>query len=166
MMHVHPEPLTGGECKFFGQVDSYEGKGWQHLVDAAFACGVGASQPILSLVTLESAASFPSILRRLERHPNSAQTFLALTGAGCLSVVCESRQDGTPDLETLRSFIISPEQIITYRRRVWHHSITVLQAPSTFAMMMAQTGRGDDTEFFDLVTPVEIAAPHRNEHLG
>ena len=166
MMHFYAEPLTGGEFKSFGQVDSYKGKGGQHLVDAAFACGVAASQPILSLVTFESAASFPLVLRRLERHPHSAQTFLALTGARCLAVVCQSSQDGSPDLETLRSFIISPEQIITYRRGVWHHSVTVLQAPSTFAMMMAQTGRGDDTEFFDLVTPVDIAAPHIGGNLG
>ncbi|WP_147022634.1 ureidoglycolate lyase [Microvirga aerophila] len=65
-------------------------------------------------------------------------------------------------METLRSFIISPEQIITYRCGVWHHSVTVLQAPSTFAMIMAQTGRDDDTELFDLVTSVEITAPYRD----
>jgi ureidoglycolate lyase len=162
MRRYHPEPLTLGGFKPFGQVDTYEGKVGQHLVNAAFERSAGAGHPILSVVTLESAASFPLILRRLERHPHSAQTFLALTGARCLVVACENSQDGSPDLETLRSFIISPAQIITYRRGVWHHSVTVLQAPSTFAMVMAQTGRGDDTEFFDLVTPMEITVPHRD----
>ncbi len=27
MMHFYAEPLTGGEFKSFGQVDSYKGKG-------------------------------------------------------------------------------------------------------------------------------------------
>jgi ureidoglycolate lyase len=159
MMRYHPAPLTAEGFKPFGQVDTYEAKAGQQLIDAAFECSAGAGHPILSVVSLDSAASFPFVLERLERHPHSAQTFLALRGAGCLVVACESSQDGSPDPKTLRSLVLSPDQIITYRRGIWHHSVTVLQAPSTFAMVMAQTGRGDDTEFFDLVTPVEITAP-------
>ena len=162
MMRDHPEPLTPEGFRSFGQVDTYEAKAGQHLIDAAFECSAGAGHPILSVVRLDSAASFPLVLERFERHPHSAQTFLALTGARCLVVACESSQDGSPDLATLRSFVVSSDQIITYRRGVWHHSVTVLQAPSTFAMVMAQTGRGDDTEFFDLVTPVVITAPDRD----
>jgi ureidoglycolate lyase len=161
MTRHHPEPLTPEAFKPFGQVDTYEAKAGQHLIDAAFECSVGTGHPILSVVSLDSAASFPLVLERLERHPHSAQTFLSLTGARCLVVACESSKDGSPDLETLRSFVVSPDQIITYRRGIWHHSVTVLQAPSTFAMVMAQTGREDDTEFFNLVTPVKIIAPDR-----
>lgn len=162
MMHYHLKPLTPEGFEPFGQVDTYEAKTGQHLIDAAFERSVEAGCPILSVVSLESSASFPLVLERLERHPHSAQTFLSLTGARCLVVACESSKDGSPDLETLRSFVVSPAQIITYRRGIWHHSVTVLQAPSTFAMVMAQTGSGDDTEFFNLVTPVEIAAPDRD----
>ncbi|WP_373867410.1 ureidoglycolate lyase [Microvirga aerophila] len=95
-MCYQPEPLTPGGFKSFGQVDSYEGKVGQHLVDAAFECSAEAGHPILSVVTLDSAVSFPLIVRRLERHPHSAQTILALTGARCLVVACENSQDGSP----------------------------------------------------------------------
>ena len=96
MMRDHPEPLTPEGFKSFGQVDTYEAKAGQHLIDAAFECSAGAGHPILSVVRLDSAASFPLVLERFERHPHSAQTFLALTGARCLVVACESSQDGSP----------------------------------------------------------------------
>jgi ureidoglycolate lyase len=97
----------------------------------------------------------------LERHPYSAQTFVPLGSARYLAVVCGACPGGEPDLTTLRGFIAGPEQVVTYARNVWHHPMTVLDAPMEFAVAMGVTGQQDDDVFFGLdaeVTIVMLAA--------
>ncbi|MDE5444426.1 ureidoglycolate hydrolase [Bradyrhizobium sp. CSA207] len=95
----------------------------------------------------------------LERHPYSAQTFVPLGSARYLAVVCSAAPDGDPDLTMLRGFIASPDQVVTYARNVWHHPMTVLDAPMEFAVAMGVTGLHDDDVFFGLDVAVTIVMP-------
>ncbi|WP_164988457.1 ureidoglycolate lyase [Bradyrhizobium betae] len=95
----------------------------------------------------------------LERHPYSAQTFVPLGSARYLAVVCGADPGGEPDLTTLRGFVAGPEHIVTYARNVWHHPMTVLDAPMEFAVAMGVTGRQDDDVFFDLDAEVIVVMP-------
>lgn len=95
----------------------------------------------------------------LERHPYSAQTFVPLGSARYLVLVCDAYSGGEPDLTTLRGFVAAPEQIVTYARNVWHHPMTVLDAPMEFAVAMGVTGRQDDDVFVDLDADVTIVMP-------
>lgn len=92
----------------------------------------------------------------LERHPYSAQTFVPLGSGRYLAVVCSAAPGGDPDLTTLRGFIASSDQVVTYARNVWHHPMTVLDAPMEFAVAMGVTGLHDDDVFFDLDAAVTI----------
>jgi hypothetical protein len=59
-MRYHSEPLAPEGLKSFGQIDIYEGKAGQLLIEAAFECSAGAKFPIVAVVTLGSVASSPS----------------------------------------------------------------------------------------------------------
>jgi len=154
-----PEPLTAAAFAPFGQVHTFHAAPGQNVIERAFDRTPDAGRPVIALVNLETAATLPLELHRLERHPHSAQTFVPLTGARCLIAVCGNAPDGSPDLATLRLFVAGPDQAVTYDRAVWHHGITVLQAPSAFVMAMAQTGRNDDTEFHELPAPLQVLEP-------
>lgn len=95
----------------------------------------------------------------LERHPYSAQTFVPLGSTRYLAVVCAATPDGDPDLATLRGFVAGPDQIVTYARNVWHHPMTVLDAPMEFAVAMGLTGQQNDDVFFGLDAAVTIVMP-------
>jgi ureidoglycolate lyase len=95
----------------------------------------------------------------MERHPYSAQTFVPLGSARYLAVVCAAGIGGDPDLATLRGFLAGPDQVVTYARNIWHHPMTVLDAPMEFAVAMGVTGQQDDDVFFGLDAAVTIVMP-------
>ena len=122
-------------------------------------CADEARSFSLWISNVVTSGRLPLRATTLERHPYSAQTFVPLGSAHYLAVVCAAGSSGDPDLTTLRAFLARPEQVVTYRRNVWHHPMTVLDASMEFAVAMGMTGRQNDDVFFDLDAAVTIVMP-------
>ncbi|MET7245536.1 ureidoglycolate lyase [Methylobacterium sp. EM32] len=109
----------------------------------------------LALIRSEPfAGSMP--LRRLERHPHSAQSFLPLA-VGAYLVVVAPDAGGRPDEAALRAFQVPGDTGIVYRSGAWHAHMTTLSAPGTFAMLVHEDGSAEDCVFAP-IDPVELAA--------
>ncbi|GAA5823941.1 hypothetical protein JCM3770_004140 [Rhodotorula araucariae] len=92
----------------------------------------------------------------LERHEFSSQAFMPM-GAGqdgrYLVLVALPGADGQPDLATLRAFMASSVQGISYHPNVWHHPLIALgDAKMDFACVVHETGIADvdcEIKWFD-----------------
>jgi ureidoglycolate lyase len=98
----------------------------------------------------------PLRLEAMERHPYSSQAFMPLGAARYLVLVCPGRPDGAPDLDRLSAFTCRSDQAINYNRGTWHHGMTTLDAPGTFAMFMWDEGSERDTEWSRVAEPIQI----------
>jgi len=156
---VQAEPLRPEAFTPYGTVIQYSGEPRRQYVPEAFERIEDVASPTLWLRRANRRAELPVTVTNLERHPYSAQTFLPVKDVSHLVVVAGSRADGTPDLDTLRAFIATGGQGVSYRRNVWHHGLTVLDGTADFIVVMSLTGRGDDDVFLDLAQPVEVRAP-------
>ncbi|GAA6012194.1 hypothetical protein JCM10207_002755 [Rhodosporidiobolus poonsookiae] len=88
----------------------------------------------------------------LERHEFSSQAFVPMGGEGAgryLVLVALAGADGAPDLSTLRAFLASPAQGISYHPNVWHHPLLPVgdsplgpgqEAKMDFACVVHETG--------------------------
>lgn len=153
-----PEPLCAAAFAPFGEVIAHTGDAPLWRVPSAFDHGPEAADWSLSVLRVERAVAFPLTITRLERHPFSAQSFLPLLRGTSLVVVCLANSAGAPDPATLRVFVATDRQGVVYRRGVWHRSVGSLEAPAEYAVLMAHTGRNDDTEFHDLAEPFRVTA--------
>ncbi|WP_284774583.1 ureidoglycolate lyase [Agrobacterium sp. lyk4-40-TYG-31] len=154
MISIVPQALTQEKFAPYGLVSGLTAAG-SLLIEGAFDATEDAQKPVIQIVKIESPQK-TILIKQLEAHPFSAQTFLALDMAPSLIVVCDWKGTEGPDLATLKAFIAQPDQIVTYRRGVLHHKITPRAPLATFAMAMRQTDRGDDTVLYALGEPVSI----------
>uniref|UniRef100_A0A0K3CJT1 BY PROTMAP: gi/647399996/emb/CDR45051.1/ RHTO0S10e04544g1_1 [Rhodosporidium toruloides] n=1 Tax=Rhodotorula toruloides TaxID=5286 RepID=A0A0K3CJT1_RHOTO len=82
----------------------------------------------------------------LERHEFSTQAFVPMGGAkegegNYLVLVALPGPDGQPDLSTLRAFMASHSQGISYHVNVWHHPLISLgNDKQDFACIVYETG--------------------------
>lgn len=110
----------------------------------------------LALIRSEPfAATMP--LRRLERHPRSAQAFLPLAVGDYLVVVAPDA-GGRPDEAGLCAFRVPAGTGIVYRSGAWHAHMTTLSAPGTFAMLVHEDGGPEDCVFAP-IEPVSVDLP-------
>lgn len=144
------DPLTAEAFAPFGDVLSAPGEPGRRYFDDALESARAAAKPSLSIVNRFPIATLPLQVRALERHPFSSQTFLPLSGGRWIIVVCPTRDDGTPDIVAACAFIAGPNQGVTYRRAVWHHPLTVLDAPACHAVLMWRDNSGADEVFIDV----------------
>ncbi|KAA3509587.1 ureidoglycolate lyase [Agrobacterium rosae] len=154
MISIVPQALTQKKFAPYGLVSGLTAAG-SLLIEGAFEATENAQRPMLQIVKITSVHE-PVVIKQLEAHPFSAQTFLPLDMAPSLIVVCDLSEAEVPDVATLKAFIALPDQIVTYHRGVLHHKITPLAPSSTFAMTMRQTGSGDDTMLYALAEPVSV----------
>jgi ureidoglycolate lyase len=154
MISIVPRPLTQDTFAAYGLVSGLTAAG-SMLIDGAFEATEDAQQPVLQIVKIASPLQ-SVVIKQLEAHPFSAQTFLPLDMAPSLIVVCDWNGNKGPDVATLKAFIAQPDQIVTYHRGVLHHKVTPLAPLATFAMAMRQTGRGGDTVLYELSEPLSI----------
>ncbi|KAK4057093.1 Allantoicase [Microbotryomycetes sp. JL221] len=83
----------------------------------------------------------------LERHEFSSQAFVPMGNGGdrYLVIVClpnsgKSSVYGQPDLSTLRAFVATSQQGISYKPNVWHHPLIALDKATDFACVVYETG--------------------------
>lgn len=156
-MRIVVEPLTEAGFAGFGTILVHAGTAPLQRFEAVQEHGAGAAAPGLSLIAA-GAAALPVVMATLERHPHSAQTFLALDGSPSLVFVCGSGPDGGPRPETGRAFVAAAGQGVCYARGVWHHRLTALGAAGRFVMVMHHAADGRDTEKAALDRPVTVTA--------
>lgn len=139
----------------FGEVVSHRGANMRHYLERPFERSAQAEHPKLWVSSASTPKLFPLRIERVERHPYSAQTFIPLAVSRYLVVVAPDAEDGRPDASRAQAFIAAQGQGVCYGRGVWHHGLTVLDAPAEFAVLMSVRGEGDD-EFVDLIEPLQV----------
>ncbi|KDQ21283.1 hypothetical protein BOTBODRAFT_25706 [Botryobasidium botryosum FD-172 SS1] len=116
-------------------------------------------------------------VRLLERHRFMNQVLIpmgngtwagrdepALEGARAyLVVVAKNGADDKPDLSTLRAFVASTAQGISYHEGIWHHPLISLESTIDFACVETQIGTPDnllDCEIVSLDEHTQGDVPH------
>lgn len=81
----------------------------------------------------------------LEKHPCSTQLFVPMNATRYLVVVAAPLADrDAPDPRTLRAFLASGRQGITYHPGVWHHPLIAVDHETDFVCVVSEDGTADD----------------------
>lgn len=118
----------------------------------------GGLAPSLSFLHLQPTPPEALVVRVLERHPRSSQTFLPLEVGRWLLVVAPEAAGGGPDAERARAFLAGPGVAVTYAVATWHLAMTVLDRPATMAILMGREGTPADDEIVG-VAPFALRLP-------
>lgn len=149
---VRAGPLTPEAFAPYGEVIAHQGGERRHYLTEPLRHGPEVVQQAC-WVSRVHAAGGPVEIQLMERHRYGAQSFVPLTASPYLVVVAPTGADGLPDMERLEAFLATGSQGVCYRVGTWHHGLTVLQGPAEFLVLMGQTGRGDDDEFWQAPAP-------------
>ncbi len=149
------QPLTASAFAPFGDVLAAPTQPGRCYFDASLANERIGARPSLSIVHAVPAARLPLEVTQLERHEFSSQSFVPMHGGRWLVIVCPCADNGGPDVGQARAFIAQPDQGVTYRRNVWHHSLTVLDDAGCHAIFMWRDGTQADEEF-RLIAPFSV----------
>ena len=107
------------------------------------------AQANLSLFRCTPVKASPFQIKLLEHHRYSTQTFIPMIGSKrYLVVVCLGEQE--PDLKSLRVFLASNAQGITYHPGVWHHPLIALDEVTDFTCLVWEDGTPGDCTVKDL----------------
>ena len=166
--HVHPapqeitaRPLTAEAFAPYGQVLQGTGPATERKEFASrMQNGRPHAKPNMTYMKV-LAATGPVLVRAVERHPFSNQTFVPLNGTRHLVAVCPSAPDGSPLVERMEAFVASGSQAVNYDANVWHAPRTALSLPGEFVMFRWDDGGALDTELIALATPVAVELPGR-----
>lgn len=153
---IRARPLTPGAFAPFGQVlmALYDEP---HRAEFAARLENYRVHATLNMAFLRSSPpSGPTVVRVLERHPYSAQSFVPVQGTRYLVTVCPAGEDGEPDVPQLAAFVAEGHQAVNYAAGVWHAPHAVLDGPGTFIMLRWDVGTAADTELHPLASPVPI----------
>jgi len=158
-MMIRAEPLTAAAFAPFGAVLEPPAEPGRRYFDALLVNRRAGAQASLSIAQLEPLAPLPLVATMLERHEFSSQSFLPLTPARYLVIVAPAAADGGPDPAGVRAFVAAGGQGISYHAGTWHHGMTVLDAPASFAIVMFRDGGAGDEEFVTLPAPITVHVP-------
>ncbi|MFO0549149.1 MAG: ureidoglycolate lyase [Polyangiaceae bacterium] len=84
------------------------------------------------------------VIRLLEHHPKSTQVFVPMNATRYLVVVAEAASANAPNPETLRAFMATGRQGISYHPGIWHHPLLALDHETDFACLVSEDGSADD----------------------
>ena len=158
-MRIVAVPLTAEAFKPFGAVlEGAPAPGRTYLSDT-LANGRAHAPVSLAIATVVPKATFPLDVKVLERHEHSSQTFIPLHVSRYLVLATLDAPGGGPDLSRLRAFVARAGQGVTYAMGTWHHPLTVLDGPASFAVLMWRDGTAGDEEFVPVTTPLTIDLP-------
>jgi len=158
-MRIVAEPLTADAFKPFGTVLEGPATPSRVYLSQSLANRRPAAPISLSVATVEPRATFPMDVKVLERHEHSSQTFVPLHVSRYLVLVTLDAPGGGPDLSRLRAFVARAGQGVTYAMGTWHHPVTVMDGPASFAVLMWRDGTAGDEEFVPVTSPVTVALP-------
>ena len=159
MREIVAEPLTAEAFKPFGAVVQGPPVPGRVYVTDTLANGRPNAPVCLSVATVEPRKELPLEVKVLERHEHSSQTFIPLSVSRYLVLATLDAPGGGPDVSRLRAFVARAGQGVTYAKGTWHHPVTVLDTPASFAVLMWRDGTTGDEEFVPVTTPITIVVP-------
>jgi ureidoglycolate lyase len=157
-MIVKLEPLTAEAFSPYGQVLTVPASPARNYFDGALANLRPNARPSLSISRREQVATLPLTAVQMERHEFSSQSFVPIEVGRWLVMVAPHAAAGGPDMTRARAFLPALGQGVTFGANVWHHPMTILDRPATFAVFMWLVKGAGDEEFVTLATPVTISA--------
>lgn len=156
-MEITPQPLTKEAFAPFGDIIDMPTVDGRFYHDGALANLRGGAGPSLSVALKAPTADRPFTSGMLERHEFSSQTFIPVDVGRWLIVVAPHAAHGGPDIGKALAFIADGRVGVTYRADTWHHGLTTLDRPGSFAIFMWKAGAGD--EEFVPVEPFTVQIP-------
>ncbi|MFW5681159.1 MAG: ureidoglycolate lyase [Pseudomonadota bacterium] len=147
---IRVEPLTVEAFRPFGDVLEPPAGAGRVYFDTSLRNDRPNVGPSLSLSRVEAAKNLPLTAVQMERHPASSQSFVPLAPIPFLVLVAPHAAGGGPDMTRARAFVAEGGVGVTYGADVWHHPLTVLEAPAGFAVFMWRDGSPGDEEFVDI----------------
>lgn len=159
MRRIACTPLTAAAFAPFGQVIERPEDFGRIYFSEALLNGRDSAKPSLSLSKGRPLAASVLEATKMERHEFSSQSFVPIDVSRYLVIAAPHGADGKPDSARLQAFLARGDQGVTYGMNVWHHPMTVLDRPSTFAVFMWLDGGRGDEEFVDLAAPIAIDFP-------
>lgn len=170
-MIVTAEPLTQTAYRPYGDVVSVRGDVTPKRANLGFADRYDflarlesrrpGARPNLCVFHCRPQLVAPATsfaVKVLERHAHSTQVFVPMAGVErFLVIVCLGKDE--PDPATLRAFLATGAQGMTYHPGVWHHPLVALDAPGEFACLVWEDGSAGDAEVLPLAQQTEIAVP-------
>ena len=145
------KPLIAAAFEPYGEVIDL-GQGDPGTRDS-FAAAMDNHRPDARLNVSVSRAHetpVPLLVKWMERHPHSGQTFVPIELSRYLMLVAPSDNEGQPRMDRLEAFVAGPDQGINYRAGVWHHPFTALDRPSECLVLRFDDGSDEDTEWFEV----------------
>ncbi|KAF9049979.1 allantoicase [Panaeolus papilionaceus] len=148
-------PANGGTASKFHKL-SLLSSSYPENSGATTGISVYRCQPLKDIV------NGVTVLRTLERHSYTSQAFIPMgagTGDGIedpsgryLVVVAQNGVDDKPAMQTLKAFVATTAQGISYNAGIWHQPMTVLDKSLDLACVETQIGDGSkaDCEILDL----------------
>ena len=158
---IRPVPLEAAAFARFGEVLDVPAMPGRATFERALSSTRPSAWPSLSMTLrapLAAAAGTPMLVTAMERHAFSSQSFVPLVPVRWLVLVAPHLPGGGPDMAAAQAFLPGPGQGVTYGADVWHHGLTVLDAPAPFAVLMWRDGTITDEEFVD-VDPLAVEWP-------
>lgn len=154
-LFVQAEPIEAATFAAYGEVVQHSGGAVRHQLDVPFQ-GASDGVPAMWVNRLNGFGENLLQISSMERHPNSAQTFIPLYPTRCVAVTALSDENGELDPATLRAFVLAKGQGVSYRPMVWHFGFTSLEADNEVVVVMGSTGRREDTEVIRLQSVVQV----------
>lgn len=147
MPQVAARPLTPEAFQPFGDVLAPEGGARRTPFPAATQAAAASPRPALCVSRVVAAQSLPLLVVAMERHCHASQSFIPLGTGRWLVIVAPNAPGGGPDAAGALAFLAGPGVGVCYRPATWHGSLTVLDAPADFVVLMSDAGHSDDDEF-------------------
>lgn len=156
-MEIIPQPLTKEAFAPYGDVIDMPTQAGRNYYEDALGNLRPAARPSLSVTLREPTPDRPLTSKLLERHEFSSQSFVPVDVGRWLIVVAPHATAGGPDLGGLQAFIADGRHGVTYKPNTWHHGLTTLDKPGSFAVFMWKAGTED--EEFVPVAPFTVRIP-------
>ena len=155
MIRLHAQALTEDSFRPFGPVMAVPTDGARVGPLPVIADPRPSAKVTATLIDLPPQAA-PRTIQKIERHMNSAQFFLHLSGGALSLIVFPTSDDGQPDLSHARAFIASPGQAFGYHPGTWHAGVAALDEGAQVASLLSRDGTPGDVEEKTLAEAIEV----------
>ncbi|MBI3505855.1 MAG: ureidoglycolate lyase [Proteobacteria bacterium] len=154
-IRLRAEPLTQEAFQPFGFVMAVPAEGKRTGPVPIIADRRSTAKVTANLIDLP-VQTRPLQVRQVERHLNSAQYFLHLSGGPLSLVVFPAAADGRPDIAAARAFVAAPEQAFGYHPGTWHAGVAALSEAAKVASLLSRDGTAGDVEESTLDEAIEV----------
>jgi ureidoglycolate hydrolase len=159
MERIRVESMESASFSRYGQlIDQQKGEKKcdtsivTHMHDLGRLSSLG-EEPVIAYVC---AYRRPFVVDQLEKHTGTSEIFFPVDGMAAM-VFADSHEDGSPDMETLAAFLITPGKPFISNKGVWHWVPFPVAETWDSYLLVEKDLVENDIEVIDLVTSVEIA---------